>query len=130
MKSLTDEFVIFRNNAIQRRRFPGGRGTSNFGDVLPVFRSSSGDDDEAHVVLLRSSDDLELGPDEDVAPPSYVGQCEALQYQMSRLEAKIDQLDGLHKLHASRPTLDEEDREEAEIRAATQDVSSVSEDIH
>ena len=118
MKSLTEEFIVFRNNAAQRRRFRGVSSVGNgSGLTLEIL-----EDDDANVVLLRNSQEAE-SPDD--AAPSYVGQCEALQYQLGRLEAKVEQLDALHKLHTSRPTLDDEDREEAEIRALTRDVTTV-----
>ena len=59
------------------------------------------------------------------SPPSYFGQSEALTYQMKRLEDKIDQLNSLHKQHLDRPTLDDLNKEEAQIQSLTKDISEV-----
>ena len=144
MKCLKDDFILLRTNAVKRRRFQ----TSALSEDLPQLRISSGssrskgrgagdnddlEDDEDFneddaVMLLRNGDahDLELGQSQEKTVPSYVGRCEALQYQMSRLEAKIQQLDALHKQHMTRPTFDDESKEEVEIRAITKDITDVS----
>lgn len=78
-----------------------------------------------HVQLLR---DHEGGHDEVRinGPPSFVGQSEALQYQMTRLESRVQQLDELHSRHLARPTLDESSAEENEIQALTKEISQVN----
>ena len=60
------------------------------------------------------------------SPPSYFGQSEALIYQMKRLETKIEQLDSLHKKHLDRPTLDDKNEEETQIKSLTKDICDVS----
>jgi len=152
MKCLRDDFILLRTNAVQRRRFQ----TSALSEDLPQLRFSASsrrkgrgaadaddldddlDDDEDFneddaVMLLRNGDahDLELGQSgQEKAVPSYVGRCEALQYQMSRLEAKIQQLDALHKQHMTRPTFDDESKEEVEIRAITKDITDTFNACH
>ena len=44
---------------------------------------------------------------------------------MKRLGDKIDQLDSLHKKHLDRPTLDDLNKEEAQIQSLTRDISEV-----
>ena len=51
---------------------------------------------------------------------------EALQYQMKRLEGKIEQLDKLQKTHVNRVQLDEDSQEEADIKRLTTEVSEVN----
>ena len=60
-----------------------------------------------------------------ISPPSYFGQSEALSYQMKRLETKIRQLDSIHKEHLDRPTLDDTNKEEAQIQSLSRDISEV-----
>ena len=45
--------------------------------------------------------------------------------QMNRLESKVNQLDTLHKRHIARPSFDEKNSEEDEIKAITKEVSEV-----
>lgn len=45
--------------------------------------------------------------------------------QMNRLETKVNQLDTLHKRHIARPSFDEKNSEEDEIKAITKEVSEV-----
>ena len=42
-----------------------------------------GHDDDTHVRLLRDDHDAETGANQ--APPSFIGQSEALQYQLKRV---------------------------------------------
>lgn len=63
-------------------------------------------------------------------PPSFVGQSEALQYQMGRLEQKVKQLDELHSKHLARPTLDDVSSEEADIQALTREVTEMFTECH
>ena len=118
MNCLKDEFFVLRSNAIQRRRF-----TSDLPRLNPDYVEYDQVDD--NVMLLRgNSRDVERSL--PTSTPSYVGQAEALQYQMSRLESKVEQLDALHKSHLSRPTLDDDSQQETEIRALTRDITEVS----
>ena len=95
------------------------------------MRYSQDNDDPRAELLLNSNVDIEEPKSETQngrlsSPPSYFGQSEALSYQMKRLETKIDQLDILHKKHLDRPTLDDQNEEEAQINSATKDVCDVS----
>lgn len=139
MNCLKDDFSVLRTNAIQRRRFQSsnlGGSSGGFGDGdLP--RLSDHIDDDDSVRLLRNGgdggllDDPEMGaPPSAGAIPGYVGRCEALQYQMTRLEGKIVQLESLHKRHLSRPTLDDESKEEEEIRTLTTDITEMFSGCH
>lgn len=65
-------------------------------------------------------------------PPGYVGQTEGLQYQFSRIEGKLERLEGLYKARVSRPTFDEDNdgMEEQEIALLTKDVSQSISQCH
>ena len=81
-------------------------------------------DDEPNVRLLRD-DDIESHRGSISGPPSFVGQAEALQYQMARAETKVQQLHDLHSKHLSRPTLDEVSQEESDIKSLTNEITQV-----
>lgn len=91
-------------------------------NVSNLQLSGNDPNDECYSKLLR---DEETGSNGTTGPPSFVGQFEALQYQMNRLEGKIEQLDKLQKLHVNRPTLDETNQEELDIKHLTSEVSEV-----
>lgn len=93
------------------------------------------DDDDDNVRLLRppSDDDIESGiaaAAREKPPPAWVGRVEALQYSLSRLEAKITELDMAHKNHLARPTLDDNPKEEERIRHLTKDISEMFGSCH
>ncbi|XP_023347674.1 syntaxin-16 [Eurytemora carolleeae] len=108
-RSHYDSFLFMRNNSIQRRRF------ANEQDGL--FS------DDARVSLLRrDATDPEVP---DPVAPAWAGRVEGLNYQISRVEKKVEELDVLHKTHLSRPNLDDEDGEERNIQKLTQEATTM-----
>ena len=85
-------------------------------------------EDETNVRLLRddNADDIEGNGGISYGSPSFVSQSEALQYQMARVEVKVDQLHEMHLKHLRRPTLDEESQEESNIKRLTNEITQVS----
>ena len=85
-------------------------------------------EDETNVRLLRddNEDDIEGNGGVSYGSPSFVSQSEALQYQMARVEVKVDQLHEMHLKHLRRPTLDEESQEESNIKRLTNEITQVS----
>ena len=85
-------------------------------------------EDETNVRLLRddNADDIEGHGGVSYGSPSFVSQSEALQYQMARVEVKVDQLHEMHLKHLRRPTLDEESQEESNIKRLTNEITQVS----
>ena len=81
-------------------------------------------EDEPNVRLLRD-DDVEGHVGVSFGPPSFVSQSEALQYQMARVEAKVEQLHEMHSKHLRRPTFDEVSQEEEEIKRLTSEITQV-----
>jgi len=108
-RSHYDAFLFMRNNSIQRRRFAN--------EQDGVFT------DDARVSLLRR-DSPDPEDRESVAPP-WAGKVEGLNYQISRVEKKVEELDGLHKRHLSRPNLDEDGGEETKIQKLTQEATAM-----
>ena len=85
-------------------------------------------EDETNVRLLRddNDDDIEGHGGVSYGSPSFVSQSEALQYQMARVDVKVDQLNEMHLKHLRRPTLDEESQEESNIKRLTNEITQVS----
>jgi len=99
-----------RNNCLQRRRFASEQQDGLFTD-------------DARVSLLRrDSPDIENA---ETAAPAWAGKVEGLNYQISRVEKKVEELDILHKRHLSRPNLDDDDGEDKHIQKLTQETTSM-----
>lgn len=58
-------------------------------------------------------------------PPAWADGLEEIQYSLTRLGAKIHDLDTLHTRHLHRPTLDDSCDEEQQIEALTQEITRV-----
>jgi len=108
-RSHYDNFVFMRTNSIQRRRFAN---------------EQDGITDDARVSLLREEDKGDPETRDPVAP-SWAGRVEGLNYQISRVEKKVEELDSLHKRHLSRPTFDDDAGEENNIQKLTQETTSM-----
>jgi len=108
-KSHYDAFLFMRNKCLQRRRFANEQ-ENQFSD-------------DARVSLLRQDSP---DPENRESPaPAWAGRVEGLNYQISRVEKRVEELDSLHKRHLSRPNLDDEDGEDKEIRKLTQETTSM-----
>lgn len=102
-----------RNNSIQRRRFANEQEEFTDDARVSLLRRESGEDVE------------EAGSGARVVQPVWAGRVEGLNYQITRVESKVKELDILHKRHLSRPTLDDTDEEEKLIDKLTQEATSL-----
>ncbi|XP_038218549.1 syntaxin-16 [Zerene cesonia] len=93
-RSLTEVFVLMRNNAIHSRQ---------------IFSEQANDHEK--VRLMRSnSHDMEAGMElrsESDAPPSWSDCLEETHYIISRLKSKISELQARHERQIRRPALDD-----------------------
>lgn len=72
---------------------------------------------------------LDMPPDTPM-PPSWTDQLEEVQFTMSKLEVKINELKTIHSRHLHRPTLDESSEEEQLIERLTSDISLMFNSAH
>ena len=70
---------------------------------------------------MRREERLELG--EIVSTPGWAGKVEGLNYQISRAEQKMSELNSLHLSHLSRPGMEEDGQEEEKITRMTSDLT-------
>ncbi|PNF13889.1 hypothetical protein B7P43_G11306 [Cryptotermes secundus] len=63
-------------------------------------------------------------------PPAWADGLEEAQYSLTRLRAKIHDLDTLHTRHLHRPTLDDSSDEEQQIEALTQEITRIIGTVH
>lgn len=93
---------------MQRRRFAAG-------DTFDDFQ------DDAKVSLLKKEDRVELGECNNV--PGWAGKVEGLNYQISRVESRVSELNSLHVSHLSRPGMEEGGELEERIAQMTADMT-------
>jgi len=103
-----EAFAFMRTSALQRRRFLTDQEESNYGD-------------DARVSLLRREEEGLAGS----PAPSWTGKVEGLNYQMTRAEGKVAELDSMHTKHLSRPSMEESDVEENAIQKLTGEITTL-----
>ncbi|CAG2058740.1 unnamed protein product [Timema podura] len=106
-RSLTDVFVLMRNNAMQSRHIYSEQ---HMTDRMSLV----GSDVELGVELRRNN--------ESRMPPAWVDGLEEAQYSLSQLRMKINELDVIQTRHLHRPTLDDSSEEEKQIEALMREV--------
>lgn len=97
--------------------------------IGPFLQFKSEDDlEDDRVGLLRDAEEASGAESlkmSSLSPPSYVGQSEALEYQMNRAAKKVQILDEMHKAYLRRPAFDETTEDEEKIDAMTREVTQV-----
>lgn len=105
-RSQYDAFCFMRSSHLQRRRFAA--------DSVDEYQ------DDAKVSLLKN-DRLEMG--ESVNIPNWAGKVEGLNYQISRVESRVTELNSLHSRHLDRPGMEEEGEQEERIAGMTSEMT-------
>ncbi|XP_053618081.1 syntaxin-16 [Plodia interpunctella] len=107
-RSLTEVFLLMRNNAIHSRQIFAEQGSQS-----------------EHMRLMRSnSQDAEAGMElrtESSAPPPWTDALEELHYVMTRLKTKLSELQARHERQIRRPALDDTS-EQQHIARLTADI--------
>lgn len=106
-RNLTEIFVLMRNNSLQNKN---------------IFSDQILDDK----VALVSSRELDNGHNFSRCidlPPVWVEGIEDVQYEMSRIKQKLQELKSLHDKTLTRPSLDDSLHEEKEIENVTQEIT-------
>ncbi|XP_052818635.1 syntaxin-16-like [Mya arenaria] len=110
-RSLTEVFILMRNNALQSRNI--------FSDQVSDDRiglmSNVNLDIEAGTVNTRSNR----------LPPEWVDGVEEIQYEMTRIKMKMKELNVIHDKHLTRPAFDESIDEEHSIEILTQEITQM-----
>lgn len=104
-RNLTDVFVLMRNNANHNRN---------------LFSEQSIND---RMALVESGDAMELN--RFVLPPSWIHILEEAQFQISRIQKKLNDLGQQQQAYLSKPTLDESTEREMRIENLTSEITKV-----
>lgn len=110
-RSLTEIFILMRNNALQSRN---------------IFSEQQADDRMALVSSVNI--DLESGSVNTRSarlPPEWIDGVEEVQYELTRIKQKMKELVSLHDRHLTRPTLDDNVDEEHAIEIQTQEITQM-----
>ncbi|KAK4884791.1 hypothetical protein RN001_001062 [Aquatica leii] len=110
-RSLTEIFVLMRNNAIRNRHIYA-------------------EDVSEHMALVELYDVEQGSGDNNRMPPAWIDQLEEAQFTITKLKAKINDLHMLHSQHLHRPTFDENSEEEPLIETCTSEITSMFNSIH
>ncbi|XP_033626566.1 syntaxin-16-like isoform X1 [Asterias rubens] len=109
-RSLTEIFILMRNNASQSRH---------------IFSENVPDDRMALVSGLSNDPDAVIGATKISIPPEWVDAVEEISYDTTRIQQKVKELGLLHDKHLTRPTLDDSMEEEHAIEIATQEITQM-----
>ncbi|CAG9860028.1 unnamed protein product [Phyllotreta striolata] len=113
-RSLTDVFLLMRNNAIRSRH------------IYPDQDSS----ERMHLVSLNDMEEGTSSRDEVRMPPTWIDYLEKAQMIIPKLRLKIDDLKTLHSKHLHKSTFDETSDDEVAIEMCTHEISRMFNECH
>ncbi|XP_077982254.1 syntaxin-16-like isoform X2 [Glandiceps talaboti] len=110
-RSLTEVFILMRNNAMQNRH---------------IFSEQVADDRMALVQSITADPEAGIGVTRGSGlPPEWTDILEEIQYDLTRIKQKMKELSSLHDKHLNRPTLDDNVDEEHAIEISTQEITQM-----
>uniref|UniRef100_A0A8C4Q2F5 Syntaxin 16 n=1 Tax=Eptatretus burgeri TaxID=7764 RepID=A0A8C4Q2F5_EPTBU len=108
-RSLTEVFVLLRNNAAHRRL---------------LLHEQIADDRMALVPGIGSDAEAAIGTIKCV-PPDWIDSMDEVHFDVIRIKSKLRELAVLHDKHLNRPTLDDVSTEEHTIEISTQEITQM-----
>jgi len=114
-RSVTEIFILMRNNAIQSRNFY----TEQFSDHASLVNNEDG------VLLSRKSHSTNLR-----MPPDWSDSLEEAQYIISKIQTQMKELSSLQNKHLSKPTFDDSMAEEHQMEELTQEITKMFSSCH
>lgn len=107
-RNLTDVFILMRNNSLQNKHI--------FSDQIL--------DDKVALVSRRDSESSGFNHSRSIdLPPVWIEGIENVQYEMSRIRNKLQELTALYDKHLTRPSIDDAVQEEKAIEITTQEIT-------
>lgn len=113
-RSLTDVFLLMRNNAIRSRQ------------IYPDQDSS----ERMHLVSLNDMEEGYGDRNENRMPPVWIDYLEKAQMILPRLKTKIGDLKSFHSKHLHRSTFDDTPEDEIAIDNCTQEITRMFNEVH
>nr|CAG4641923.1 EOG090X0AQP [Eurycercus lamellatus] len=115
-RTLTEIFILMRNNAIQSRNFYSEQTLS---DTASLVRHEGGETNSR----ARSSTQVRI-------PPDWTDSLEEAQYVLSKIQTRMKELSSLQNKHLLKPTFDDSMNEEKQIDALTQEITKMFTTCH
>nr|CAG4645710.1 EOG090X0AQP [Lynceus sp. MCZ IZ 141354] len=110
-RSLTEVFILMRNNAVQNRNFYSEQ---NFSDRASLVHHEEGDLSPKFTVGKRTR-----------MPPEWAESLEECQYTLSKIQTRLKELSSMQSKHLLRPAFDDTMIEEQQIDTLTQEVTKM-----
>ncbi|XP_032830702.2 syntaxin-16 isoform X1 [Petromyzon marinus] len=133
-RSLTEAFVLMRNNAVHTRHVlaeqVSSTTTTTFSSSTTAARRRASELDEMADDRMALVSGLSMDPEAAIAvtktlPPDWVDSVDEIQYEVARIKQKMKELAVLHDKHLNRPTLDDTSEEEHAIEITTQETTQM-----
>nr|SVE73731.1 EOG090X0AQP [Daphnia atkinsoni] len=112
-RSITEIFILMRNNAIQSRNFYSEQ-ISDTDSLVQHERDPHGKSNSTHVRM----------------PPDWTDSLEEAQYTLTKIQTRLKELSTLQNKHLLKPTFDDSMNEEQQIDVLTQDITKMFTTCH
>ncbi|CAH0551966.1 unnamed protein product [Brassicogethes aeneus] len=113
-RTLTDVFLLMRNNAIRSRH------------IYP----DQEDSERMHLVSLNDMEEGMIDRNDNRMPPIWIDYLEKAQMILPKLKAKINDLKVLHSRHLHKPTFDESSDDEIAIENCIHEITRMFNECH
>ncbi|XP_039258665.1 syntaxin-16-like [Styela clava] len=110
-RSLTDAFILMRNNALQNRHM--------FWQRQDVEYDADENDEVSLISNRKGQNSMQLKS----LPPRWLSTVEEIKEGISQIKLKMEELSAHHHKHLNRPTLDDDVEEEQTIEILTQEIT-------
>ncbi|XP_057376308.1 syntaxin-16-like [Daphnia carinata] len=112
-RTLTEIFILMRNNAIQSRNFY----SEQISDTDALVQQELDARGKSHTTHVRM-------------PPDWTDSLEEAQYTLTKIQTRLKELSSLQNKHLLKPTFDDSMNEEKQIDALTQDITKMFTTCH
>nr|SVE75931.1 EOG090X0AQP [Daphnia hispanica] len=112
-RSITEIFILMRNNAIQSRNFYSEQ-ISDTDSLVQHDQDAHGKNHATHVRM----------------PPDWTDSLEEAQYTLTKIQTRLKELSILQNKHLLKPTFDDSMNEEQQIDVLTQDITKMFTTCH
>ncbi|KAI9561887.1 hypothetical protein GHT06_012849 [Daphnia sinensis] len=112
-RSITEIFILMRNNAIQSRNFY----SEQISDTDALVQQEQDARGKSHTTHVRM-------------PPDWTDSLEEAQYTLTKIQTRLKELSALQNKHLLKPTFDDSMNEEQQIDVLTQDVTKMFTTCH
>uniref|UniRef100_A0A6M2DVX2 Putative snare protein tlg2/syntaxin 16 n=1 Tax=Xenopsylla cheopis TaxID=163159 RepID=A0A6M2DVX2_XENCH len=114
-RTLTDVFILMRNNAMQSKN---------------IYSEQNVSDNQS--LIRRKSRDPELGLELHVTrpPPEWLDKLEEAQYNITKIRSKLDELRNLHGIVLLRPGFEDDCPEESNIELLAIEITRLINGVH